>query len=104
MSKHDARSPYNVVKHFLITEKSSLLKELGGSKNFKVVFIVDINANKSEISKAVETIYGVGVKKVNLMVKKPRVVMRRKRVGKTSKVKKAIVTLVEGDVIEDMEV
>jgi len=69
-------------------------------------FKVHPSANKSEIRDAVETIFGVGVVKVNTMNRKGK----RKRDRRTGKwgskpsSKRAMVTLVEGDSIELFEV
>lgn len=69
-------------------------------------FKVHASANKSEIRDAVETIFGVGVVKVNTMNRKGK----RKRDRRTGKwgakpsSKRAMVTLVEGDSIELFEV
>ncbi|HDD64920.1 MAG TPA: 50S ribosomal protein L23 [Firmicutes bacterium] len=87
--------PYKIIKYPLITEKSTSLAEQN-----KYVFCVDKNANKHQIKKAIETIYKVRVKKVNI-INMPR---KKKRYrfgieGYTSAVKKAIVTLEEGDKI-----
>jgi ribosomal protein L23 len=52
-----------LLKHALITEKSVNMID---AEN-KIVFIVDSNANKSKIKKAVEDLYKVKVKKVNII-------------------------------------
>lgn len=89
------KDPYQVVKHLLRTEKSTVLEAYN-----KYLFSVDPRTNKIEIKKAVEEIYKVKVKSVNTM--KVRGKMRRVRYqpGKTSSWKKAIVTLKEGHKIE----
>jgi ribosomal protein uL23 len=55
--------PYKVVKYPLSTEKSIRLME---SEN-KLIFIVDRNANKQDIKKAIEKIYKVKVAKVSTL-------------------------------------
>lgn len=106
---------YRVIKSRYITEKSSMLeglqfatsnKSLNRCKAPKYVFLVDLNATKVEIAKAVETIYSDGknkitVKKVNTSIKKPQRKRIRGRYGKLSGFKKAVVTLAPGDAIED---
>lgn len=86
------RSPYDIILKPLITE-DSMDKMDSGIYTFKVAK----NANKSEIKKAVEIVFGEGIKvaKVNTM----NVIGKKKRVGantgRTSSWKKAIVTLTE---------
>lgn len=67
-------------------------------------FEVSRGANKVEIKKAVEEAYGVTVKSVNTMVtpgkSKSRYTKQGVISGKTPTVKKAMVTLVEGDIID----
>lgn len=82
----------------VVTEKSTgLLAEN------KYTFIVDLNANKTEIKKAVEDIFKVKVEKVNTMRVKGKLKRVRQFVGRTPERKKAIVTLKEGDKIEIFE-
>ena len=89
----------SVLKKPLITEKVSTLNESG-----KYGFIVDKDANKVEIKKEVEKVYGVTVESVNTMKyqgkQKTRYTQSRVITGRTAGFKKAIVTLAEGDVID----
>ena len=89
----------SVLKKPLVTEKVSALNEKG-----KYGFIVDIEANKVEIKKAVEKQYGVTVESVNtmrMMVKqKSRFTKTGVLTGRKPNFKKAIVTLAEGDIID----
>ena len=89
----------SVLKKPLVTEKVSALNEKG-----RYGFIVDINANKVEIRKAVEKMYGVNVKSVNtinVMGKvKARYTKTGLQIGRRPNYKKAIVTLAEGEVID----
>lgn len=70
----------------------------------KYGFIVDKRANKVQIKKAVEDMYGVSVDSVNTMKygskKKSRYTKSGVQLGKTSSYKKAIVTLAEGESID----
>ncbi len=88
-----------VLKRPLVTEKVSELNEKG-----KYGFIVDKKANKIEIKKAVEKMYGVTVEKVATMrypgKEKSRYTKSRIITGRTPSFKKAIVTLAAGDVID----
>lgn len=107
------KSPYQTIKHRLVTEKARVLEGLQHSsanasvrkcEKPKYVFIVDRNANKQEIKLAIEHIYAskkvkvISVNTVNIRPKKKRV---RGRLGKTSWKKKAIVTMEPGDNIDD---
>lgn len=89
----------SVLKKPLVTEKVSALNEKG-----RYGFIVDINANKVEIRKAVERMYGVNVKSVNTMNVMGKVKARYTKtglqIGRRPNYKKAIVTLAEGEVID----
>ena len=89
----------SVLKKPLVTEKVSALNEKG-----KYGFIVDSDANKVEIKKAVEKQYGVNVEKVNTMNVMGKFKTRYTKAGVLSgrrpNYKKAIVTLAEGEVID----
>ncbi|MCO6360096.1 LSU ribosomal protein L23P [Roseivirga pacifica] len=89
----------SILKKPLVTEKVSALNEKG-----KYGFIVDVNANKVEIKKAVEDMYGVTVEDVNTMKyqgkAKSRYTKSRIVSGRTNSFKKAIVTVAEGEVID----
>jgi large subunit ribosomal protein L23 len=67
-------------------------------------FIVDRKANKIQIKKAVEEMYGVNVLAVNTMTYAGKNKSRYTRTGivngRTNSLKKAIVTLAEGDTID----
>jgi large subunit ribosomal protein L23 len=84
----------------ILTEKMTIL----GEKLNRYGFIVDNKANKIEIKKAVEELYGVIVTDVNTMryagKRKSRYTKAGLLVGKTNSYKKAIVTLKSGDKID----
>ena len=85
----------DIIKEPIITEKSAALAEEN-----TIVFSVDPKANKTQIKQAVEAIFDVKVESVNTLnapTKKKRV---GRYVGRTNKVKKAIVKLAEGSSIE----
>ncbi len=107
------RNPYDIILSRHMTEKAHVLQSLQTNVSNpsvkkcatpKYVFIVDRNANKKEIAKAVEEIYAegkvrvIGVNTINVMQKARRV---RGRKGMKAGFKKAIVTLQPGDVIEE---
>lgn len=89
----------SILKKPIVTEKVSALNESG-----KYGFVVDKDANKVEIKKAVEKAYGVTVESVNTMVypgkAKSRYTKSRVINGRTSSFKKAIVQVAEGDIID----
>ncbi len=83
------KSPYEIIKRPIITEKS-----MGLLDENKYTFEVDKNANKPEIKAAIEAIFdGVKVKKVRTMNYKGKKVRTRFGYGKRADWKKAIVTL-----------
>lgn len=86
----------DIIKAPIITEKSASLAQ---EKN-TITFSVDTKANKTEIKNAVEKIFNVKVENVNTINVKPKKKRVGKYVGKTNKVKKAIVKLKEGSTIE----
>lgn len=91
------RDLYQVIKTIQLSEKATLLGEL----NNTYVFKVDPRANKLEIKRAVERLFGKKVQSVNTCNyngKKRR--ERRADFGKTARWKKAIVKLKEGDRID----
>jgi len=86
---------YDVIVSPVITEKSTLVSE-----HNQVVFNVARDASKPEIKAAVEALFGVKVKSVNTMLRKGKVKRFRGITGKQSDVKKAVVTLVDGQSID----
>ena len=92
MSKY---SHYDVIRSPVVTEKSTL-----ASEHSQVVFEVAIDATKPEIKAAVEALFSVKVKAVNTLVRKGKVKRFRGRIGVRNDVKKAVVTLVDGQSID----
>jgi large subunit ribosomal protein L23 len=86
---------YDVILAPVITEKATLLSEQN-----KVVFRVAQDSTKDEIAAAVEELFKVKVTKVNTLNVKGKTKRFRGRVGRRSDVKKAIVTLAEGQSID----
>ena len=84
------KSPYDIIIRPVLTEKS-----YDGMADKKYAFEVALNANKTEIKKAVETIFDVKVESVNTM----RIEGKMKRQGRTQgrrpERKKAYVKLTE---------
>jgi large subunit ribosomal protein L23 len=88
-------SNYDVIKALIRTEKSTVYEPLG-----KYLFLVSKSSNKTEIKKAVETIYKVKVKAVNTSIYLGKMKRVRYQVGKTADFKRAIVTLKAGQKID----
>ena len=86
---------YDVIRKPIITEKTTMASENGA-----VVFEVAIDANKPQIKEAVEGLFGVKVKAVNTTITKGKVKRFRGQLGKRKDVKKAYVTLEEGNTID----
>ena len=86
---------YDVIRKPIITEKSTMASENGA-----VVFEVAIDAAKPEIKAAVEGLFGVKVKAVNTTITKGKAKRFRGQLGKRKDVKKAYVTLEEGNTID----
>ena len=86
---------YDVIVSPVITEKATLASESGA-----VVFEVHMDATKPQIKEAVEALFNVKVKAVNTTVTKGKVKKFRGRPGRRNDVKKAYVTLVEGNTID----
>ena len=86
---------YDVIRKPIITEKSTMASENGA-----VVFEVAIDSNKPQIKEAVEALFGVKVKVVNTTITKGKVKRFRGNLGKRKDVKKAYVTLEEGNTID----
>jgi large subunit ribosomal protein L23 len=86
---------YTIIRAPLITEKATLLSEKG-----QIVFRVAIDATKPEIKAAVEGLFGVKVTGVNTLVQKGKTKRFKGRPGVRSDVKKAFVSLAEGETID----
>ena len=86
---------YDTVTAPIITEKSTIIAE-----NNQVVFEVPLSASKPEIKDAVEELFKVSVTAVNTMRIKGKTKRFRGRPGRRNDVKKAIVTLKDGDSID----
>nr|WP_207669662.1 50S ribosomal protein L23 [Marinisporobacter balticus] len=79
---------YDIVKKPLISERS-----MDAMADKKYTFIVDMRANKLEVKKAVEEIFGVKVEKVNTIRMRGKYKRMGKNIGKRPDRKKAIVKL-----------
>lgn len=86
---------YDVVVKPVITEKSTLVSEYN-----QVVFQVARGATKPQIKAAIEALYGVKVLAVNTLVAKGKTKRWRGQEYRRTDVKKAIVTVADGDRID----
>jgi large subunit ribosomal protein L23 len=106
------RAPQLVIKRPLLTEKSTVLRETGGTENIydeddeyaqKIVFEVANDANKIEIRHAIQKLFNVQVTDVHTMVVRGKLKRLGRYMGRRPTTKKAIVTLKAGDNIEFFE-
>ena len=86
---------YDVIKRPLITEKTTMAAEQG-----KIVFGIAEGANKQDVKRAVEALFGVKVVKVNTVLTKGKQKRFRGKQGQRSDQRKAIVTLAAGQSID----
>ena len=86
---------FDVIRGPHITEKSTLLSE-----NNAVVFKVNKDATKPAIKAAVEALFDVRVTGVNTLIQKGKRKLWKGRPYKRNDIKKAIVTLADGDSID----
>ncbi len=86
---------YDLIRAPIITEKATMGSEFG-----QVTFRVPLDASKPEIRAAVEELFKVKVTAVNTLISKGKTKRFRGRLGVRSDVKKAIVTLAEGQTID----
>ena len=90
---------YDIIKRPLVTEKSTLHREVYN----KITFEVDPNANRVEIQKVIEHIFKVKVDTVRTVNVKGKIKRRGRILGKLKDRKKAIVTLMPGERIDFFE-
>jgi large subunit ribosomal protein L23 len=86
---------YDVIRAPVVTEKSTM-----ASEHNQVIFDVAVDATKPQIKEAVEALFSVKVKTVNTLVRKGKTKRFRGRPGTRNDVKKAVVTLVDGQTID----
>ena len=93
MSTHVQKDPRDILLSPVVSEKSYALLDQG-----KYTFLVDPRANKSEIKKAVENIFGVKVSSVHTLNRPGKSRRTRFGTGRRKDVKRAIVTLKDGTI------
>jgi large subunit ribosomal protein L23 len=92
------KSPRDVIIRPMVSEKS-----YAGLEQNRYTFLVDRDANKTEIKEAVQQIWSVRVLQVNTLNRKGKAKRFRYTKGKRPDQKMAVVTLAEGDSIEIFE-
>jgi large subunit ribosomal protein L23 len=90
---------YDIIRGPVVTEKTTLQKELHNQLTFKV----DKRANRVEIRDAVEKNFNTKVKHIRTIQVKGKVKQRGRILGKRKDWKKAIVTLMPGQRIDFFE-
>ena len=91
----DLNKSYQIIRKPIVTEKATKLSEFN-----KVVFEVAYKSNKYEIKDAVEKLFSVKVKSVNIINIKGKVKRFKGVLGKRNDIKKAVITLEEGNTID----
>ncbi|NLI97460.1 50S ribosomal protein L23 [bacterium] len=92
------KDPRLIVRHPIVTEKSLLARDEKGQYSFAVA----VDATKLDVRKAVENLFHVHVKSVNMMKIKGKMKRLGRFEGKKSDWKKAVVTLAKGERIEEL--
>ncbi|HXU02629.1 MAG TPA: 50S ribosomal protein L23 [Polyangia bacterium] len=107
------RTPEQIIKRPLLTEKGTRLKDTGGRSDgeeldpetmkSQLLFEVASDANKVEIRAAVQKLWNVDVVSVRTTVVRGKEKRMGRFVGKRSNWKKAIVTIAAGQTVEFFE-
>lgn len=95
--KDNTGRAHRILKKYHLSEKTNIMSTQG-----RYVFVVDKSTNKIEVKKAVEKVYDVHVKSVNMANTKGKLRKYGKTSGRTSSWKKAIVTLKAGEKISGL--
>lgn len=85
----------NLCSHDIIRKPVITEKTMTAMAENKYTFIVHINANKSQIKRAVEEVFGVKVKNVQTLRTMGKTKRMGVHVGKRADYKKAVITLAE---------
>jgi len=86
---------YDIIRRPIITEKATMASESG-----TVAFEVAIQCSKRDIKTAIEDLFNVKVKAVNTLIVKGKVKRFRGQKGRRRNMKKAYITLEEGNTID----
>ncbi len=91
-----AKNPRDIIIEPVVSEKSYDLIEYQNT----YTFIVDPRSNKTEVKQAVQAIFDVDVVRVNTQNRKGKVKRTGYTLGKRKDIKRALVTLAEGQSID----
>ena len=86
---------YDSIQKPIITEKATLL-----SNNSQVIFSIPMDVTKKNVKEAVEKLFRVNVKKINIIVSKGKTKRFKGKIGKRKNEKKAIISLEKGQKID----
>ena len=95
MKDQPTKDSYDIIRRPIITEKATL-----SSENNTIAFEVSIKSTKKQIKVAIENLFNVKVESVNTLIVKGKVKRFRGKLGKRRDLKKAYVTLLEGNTID----
>ena len=95
MTDQSTTESYDIIRRPIITEKATL-----ASENGIIAFEVAISSTKKQIKNAVENLFSVKVVAINTLIVKGKVKRFRGKLGKRRDLKKAYVTLAEGNTID----
>ena len=86
---------YDIIRRPIITEKATMASQHG-----IIAFEVAIKSTKKQIKDAIEKLFNVKVEAINTLIVKGKVKRFRGKIGKRRDLKKAYVTLAEGNTID----
>jgi len=92
------KDPRKVIRYPIVTEKSLIERDVKGEYTFAVA----INSTKTDVRHAVEAVFHVHVKEVNIMRVKGKMKRLGRFEGKRPDWKKALVKLTKGERIEEL--
>lgn len=84
--------PYHVIVRPVLSEKSNSVRE----SQSKYTFIVNKDATKDDVKKAVKALWNVQVERVHTLLQRGKVKRRGAHIAKPVLTKKAVVTLADG--------
>ncbi len=89
------KEKYDIIRRPIITEKATMASETG-----TLAFEVAMGSSKADIKSAIEELFNVKVKAVNTLIVKGKVKRFRGQMGRRRDMKKAYITLKEGNTID----
>ena len=95
MKEQPTTDSYDIIRRPIITEKATL-----SSENNTIAFEVSIKSTKKQIKVAIENLFNVKVESVNTLIVNGKVKRFRGKLCKRRDLKKAYVTLLEGNTID----